>query len=74
MADEWQSRGVGTALVERLAARAHTVGVERFTAVILIGNESARRLVRRVARHVTEHREGGTIEIAGEARDRTTDR
>jgi len=25
--------------------------------------------VRRVAREVTEHREGGTVEIVGEARD-----
>jgi protein lysine acetyltransferase len=69
VADGWQSRGLGTALVERLAARARMLGVERFTAVILVGNEPARRLVRRMARHVTEHREGGTIELAGDASD-----
>jgi RimJ/RimL family protein N-acetyltransferase len=69
VADRWQARGVGTALVERLAARARSVGVERFTAVILVGNEPARRLVRRVAREVTEHREAGTIEVTGQPRD-----
>jgi GNAT superfamily N-acetyltransferase len=69
VADEWQSRGIGTALVDRLAARARAAGVERFTAVILVGNEPARRLVRRMARHVTEHREGGTIELAGDDGD-----
>jgi RimJ/RimL family protein N-acetyltransferase len=74
VADEWQSRGVGTALVERLVARAHALGVERFTTVILVGNEPARRLVRRIGRHVTEHREGGTIEFAGDDSDDATDR
>jgi RimJ/RimL family protein N-acetyltransferase len=69
IADRWQARGVGTALVERLAARAQAVGVERFTAVILVGNEPARRLVHHVAREVVEHREGGTIDVIGERGD-----
>ena len=65
VADGWQGRGIGTALVERLAARARAVGVERFTAVILVGTEPARRLVRRIAHDVREHREGGTIDVSG---------
>jgi RimJ/RimL family protein N-acetyltransferase len=67
--DRWQARGVGTALVERLAARAQALGVRRFTTVILVGNDPARRLLRRVAREVSEHRDGGRIVIAGVARD-----
>jgi RimJ/RimL family protein N-acetyltransferase len=69
VADRWQGRGVGTALVERLAARARALGVKRFTVVALADDEAARRLVRRVARTVTEHREGGTIRISGSADD-----
>ena len=69
VADAWQRRGVGTALVERLAARARALGVEHFVAVMLVGNDPARRLVHRVGREVTEHREGGEIEITGVPRD-----
>jgi RimJ/RimL family protein N-acetyltransferase len=69
VADGWQGRGVGTALVERLAARAHAVGIERFTAAILVGDEAARRLLSRVAVEVSEHREGGVIGITGEGRE-----
>jgi GNAT superfamily N-acetyltransferase len=65
--DTWQRRGVGTALVERLAARARAVGIERFTTLITVGNEPARRLVARVADMVSEHRAGGTVEISGHA-------
>lgn len=69
VADRWQGRGVGTALVERLAARARALGVERFAVVVLVDDEAARRLVRRVARDVTEHREGGTIRLSGRTGD-----
>jgi GNAT superfamily N-acetyltransferase len=65
--DAWQRRGVGTALVERLTARARAVGIERFTVHLLVGNEAARRLVARVATVVSEHRAGGTIELSGRA-------
>jgi RimJ/RimL family protein N-acetyltransferase len=67
--DRWQGRGVGTALIERLAGRAQAIGVKRFSTVILVGNEPARRLLLHVARDVTEHREGGKVEIIGVPRD-----
>jgi GNAT superfamily N-acetyltransferase len=69
VADAWQRRGVGTALVEHLAARARALGVKQFVAVMLVGNEPARRLVHRVGREVSEHREGGEIEVTGVCRD-----
>jgi RimJ/RimL family protein N-acetyltransferase len=43
--DEWQGRGLGTALVTRLAARARCEGVHRFTATVLEHNHGARRLL-----------------------------
>jgi GNAT superfamily N-acetyltransferase len=67
--DRWQRRGVGTALVQRLAARARAVGIERFTALIVVGNEPARRLVAHVAEVINEHRAGGTVEISGVSRE-----
>ena len=36
---------------------------------MLVGNEPARRLVHRVGREVTEHRESGGIEVTGVPRD-----
>ena len=71
--DPWQGRGVGTALVERLAARARAMGIERCTATILVGDQPARRLLAHVANEIDEHREAGAIDITAEAR-RTTDR
>jgi GNAT superfamily N-acetyltransferase len=66
--DGWQHRGVGTVLVERLAVRARAAGIERCTAVIVLGNEPARRLLAHVAEEVAEHRDGGTLDITAEAR------
>jgi RimJ/RimL family protein N-acetyltransferase len=67
--DRWQRRGVGTALVERLAVRARAVGIDRFTALTVVGNEPARRLLARVSDAVTEHRSGGTLEFSGPVAD-----
>jgi GNAT superfamily N-acetyltransferase len=67
--DRWQRRGVGTALIERLAARARAVGIERFTALTVVGNEPARRLAVRVADVVSERRMGGAVEISGRPRE-----
>jgi N-acetylglutamate synthase-like GNAT family acetyltransferase len=66
--DGWQHRGVGTALVERLATRAHAVGIVRARALILLGNEPARRLLAHVAEETGEQRDGATLDITAEAR------
>jgi RimJ/RimL family protein N-acetyltransferase len=63
VADAWQGRGVGTALVERLAARARAVGVRRITARMLVGNEAARRLIARHAAIMSEQRRSGTVAL-----------
>jgi GNAT superfamily N-acetyltransferase len=48
VADVWQSRGVGTLLVERLAADARAAGITRFVADIAPDNLPSRALLRRI--------------------------
>jgi RimJ/RimL family protein N-acetyltransferase len=68
VADLWQGRGVGTALVEQLSARARSAGVECFTARMLIGNHAGRRLLERVADEISENQGAGTIEFTARLR------
>jgi RimJ/RimL family protein N-acetyltransferase/nucleotide-binding universal stress UspA family protein len=48
VADDWQGRGVGTQLLDRLVERAHEERVERFTALVLAENAEAIRLLQRL--------------------------
>ena len=63
VADLWQGHGVGSGLIERLAARAQAAGVERFTARMLIGNHAGHRLLERVADEIDEHEDAAAIEL-----------
>jgi len=68
IADAWQSRGVGTALLKRLTARARAAGVERITARMIVGNDAARRLLARFAETLSERRDPGTISVTARLR------
>ena len=46
--DAWQGRGVGTALLERLAVRAREEGIREFTATLLSDNAAMLTLFRRL--------------------------
>jgi RimJ/RimL family protein N-acetyltransferase len=48
VADPWQHRGLGTALLERLADRARAEGITRFSAIVLAQNRDAIRLLERL--------------------------
>jgi N-acetylglutamate synthase-like GNAT family acetyltransferase len=48
VADEWQQRGIGTLLVERLAGDARAAGIESFRADIAPGNVASRALMLRL--------------------------
>jgi GNAT superfamily N-acetyltransferase len=68
VADAWQSRGVGTALFERLIARARSAGVERITARMIVGNDAARRIITHAADAWSEERQPGTIVLTARLR------
>ena len=61
--DRWQGRGLGTALLARLAERAREEGVNRFTATALAANNEMIDLLRNLG--VTDSRpaSGGVVEM-----------
>jgi RimJ/RimL family protein N-acetyltransferase len=63
IADAWQERGVGSALLGRLAARARESGVERFAATMIVGDMRSRRLLEGVAEPIGERARNGIVEI-----------
>jgi GNAT superfamily N-acetyltransferase len=66
--DAWQHRGVGSALAERLAARARAAGIDHCTALLVLGNKPGRRLLAHVAEEIGERRDGGTVDVTAQAR------
>src|SRR3954465_14853560 len=61
--DDWQSRGVGRALLEALVERAHEEGVERFQATVLRSNRAMLEAFRRVGAVEVTRRELDALEI-----------
>ena len=61
--DEFQRRGVGTRLLEQLASRAASAGVEEFVAEVLQENDTMLRVFRNAGFAVTRAGEGGELEI-----------
>jgi acetyl coenzyme A synthetase (ADP forming)-like protein len=61
--DEFQRRGVGTRLLEQLAARAAIVGIEEFVAEVLHENDTMLRVFRNAGFAVARAGEGGELEI-----------
>ena len=63
VADELQRRGIGTRLLERLAARAAAAGIERFVAEVLADNRRMLHVFEHVGFEVTRELEGGEMEV-----------
>jgi GNAT superfamily N-acetyltransferase len=63
IADEWQGRGLGTALVKRLAERAREEGITAFTATVLTSNRHMLDVFARVGEVRVTGREGPTEEV-----------
>jgi GNAT superfamily N-acetyltransferase len=68
--DSWQGRGVGTALLDALAARAREEGVERFTASVLANNSAMLELLRGLGDTEVVDRADGVVELQIELRGR----
>ena len=64
--DDWQGRGVGTALLDLLAERARAEGVVRFTALMLAENDKMLKLLEALGPVRVVDRQSGTVEIEAE--------
>lgn len=63
VADAHQGRGIGSALLEHLAAAAREVGITRFTAVVLAENGSMLRVFRDAGYETIRHLDHGEINL-----------
>ncbi len=63
VADELQGRGIGTRLLERLAALAAEQGIERFVAEVLPGNRAMLGVFEGAGLEVTRELDGGEFEV-----------
>jgi acetate---CoA ligase (ADP-forming) len=63
VADEHQGRGIGTRLLEQLAARAADAGIERFVAEVLSDNRPMLKVFEDAGLEASRELEGGEIEV-----------
>jgi acetyl coenzyme A synthetase (ADP forming)-like protein len=63
VADEHQGRGIGTRLLEQLAARAADAGIERVVAEVLSDNRPMLKVFEDAGLEVSRELEGGEIEV-----------
>lgn len=61
--DDWQGRGLGTVLLERLAERAREESVEAFRALVLASNRQVRALLERIGEVREVGRDGELVEL-----------
>ena len=61
--DDWQGRGVGTALTNLLAERARAVGIEKFTALLLASNTQMQDVLASLGPAKVISRDAGTTQI-----------
>jgi acetyl coenzyme A synthetase (ADP forming)-like protein len=63
VADDFQRRGIATRLLEQLANRAASVGIERFVAEVLSENSQMLSVFQAVGFESTRRLESGTVEV-----------
>ena len=63
VADDWQRRGLSTALARQLAARARGLGIKRFTATMSADNIPAVKLMETLSFELERRSEGATNEL-----------
>jgi GNAT superfamily N-acetyltransferase len=74
VADDWQRRGLGTALLRHLAARALDEGITCFTGLVLKENEAVRHLLETVGQVQEREADEDTIEVSLKIPDRSPGR
>jgi RimJ/RimL family protein N-acetyltransferase len=62
VADDWQRRGVGSALTDELAAQARRLGIRRFTATMASDNAPAHRLMARLTTQLGRRHTGAGVD------------
>jgi GNAT superfamily N-acetyltransferase len=65
--DAWQGRGVGSVLVDRLAAEARAGGIERLSATLSAENHASLKLMGRITRGLKTTCTAGQLEVVGRA-------
>jgi len=63
VADAHQGRGIGSVLLEHLAAAAREIGVKRFQAIVLAENSAMLRVFRDAGYQTTRHQEYGEVTL-----------
>jgi GNAT superfamily N-acetyltransferase len=63
VADDWQGRGIASMLLERVATRARSVGIEQLTAICLASNLTFIRLLSRLGATTVEPSDAGLVDI-----------
>ena len=61
--DDWQGRGLGTALLQRLAERACEEGIDHFTAIMLASNHEMLTLLKELGATEVTDAGGGVLEV-----------
>ncbi len=72
VADAHQGRGIGSVLLEHLAAAAREVGIRRFVAVVLAENSSMIRVFRDAGYETTRHMEHGEVTLEFDVEETAT--
>lgn len=65
--DEWQGRGVGSVLVDRLAGEARVAGIECLSATMSTENQASLKLMSRITRSLRKTYAAGQLEVIGRA-------
>ena len=65
--DEWQGRGIGSVLVDRLACEARAAGIERLSATVSTDNPASLKLITRVTRGLKTNYAAGQLQVVGRA-------
>jgi GNAT superfamily N-acetyltransferase len=67
VADEWQQRGVGKALIDRLACDARAAGIAELRATMHADNRASLALMRRATEGLRVRYTTGEVEVVGRA-------